>query len=296
LDIKKPFMKLYTIICILALVGGPSPAAGPEPMDHPKMSSRLVKTPSGIGFRLAGDRGQRPAPTLFMFGSSAQTSVEMESFNTLGFILARDGFLSVGIDAPGHGEDVRPGEPAGLSAWRSRLEAGEDFLATFEGRFTAVLDYLVKEGYSDAHRIAVCGSSRGGFLALHAAANDPRVRAIVVFAPVTDLLQVREFKGMKDPSAASRLDVMDLAGKLAGRALCLSISYNDERVGTRHAIDFALHLMELSPAQKRPMTGLWSDDDIKLTVTPAQGAEGHSTFQTAHEEAAAWLLRRFGKR
>src|SRR5258705_7945558 len=48
------------------------------------------------------------SPTLFMFGSSAQESVEMESFNALGFILARDGFLSVGLDAPGHGEDVRP--------------------------------------------------------------------------------------------------------------------------------------------------------------------------------------------
>jgi hypothetical protein len=89
---------------------------------------------------------------------------------------------------------------------------------------------------------------------------------------------------------------MTLAGKLADRALLLSISYNDERIGSRHAMDFALRLMELSPAQKRPMNGLWSGDEIKLTVTPAQGAEGHSTFQTAHEEAAAWLLRRFGKR
>jgi pimeloyl-ACP methyl ester carboxylesterase len=194
---KKPCMKLYTIACMLALAGGPSLAASPERMDHQKMTSRLVTTPYGIRFRLAGDRGQRPAPTLFMFGSSAQESVEMESFNTLGFILARDGFLSVGLDAPGHGEDMRSGEPAGLAAWRTRLEAGEDFLGGFVGRFTAVLDYLVKEGYSDSNRVAVCGSSRGGFLALHAAANDPRARAIVVFAPVTDLLQVREFKGMK---------------------------------------------------------------------------------------------------
>ena len=101
---------------------------------------------------------------------------------------------------------------------------------------------------------------------------------------------------MKGPSAAARLDVMTLTGKLADRPLWLSISYNDERVGTRHAIDFALRMMELSHKYRKPMTGLWSDDEIKLTVTPSQGAEGHSTFQTAHEEAAAWLLRRFGKR
>jgi hypothetical protein len=117
-----------------------------------------------------------------------------------------------------------------------------------------------------------------------------------VFAPVTDLLAVREFKGMNNASAAARLDVMTLTGKLTGRPMWLSISYNDERVGTRHAIDFALRLMELSPSYRKPMTGTWSDDAIELIVTPAQGAEGHSTYAAAHEEAAAWLLRRLGKR
>jgi pimeloyl-ACP methyl ester carboxylesterase len=260
------------------------------------MKSKRLTTPSGEAFALVGERGPHPAPTLFMFGSSAKDSVELESFNTLGHLLARNGFLSVGIDTPGHGEDVRPGEPAGLAAWRARIEKGEDFLTVFNKRFTAVLDYLIREGYSDPQRIVVSGSSRGGFLALHAAADEPRARAVIVFAPVTDLLAVREFKDMKDPSAAARLDVQTLTGKFSDRALWLSISYNDERVGTRHAMDFALRVMELSPAQRRPMTGLWSDDEIKLIVSPAQGAEGHSTFEASHEEAAAWLLRRFGNR
>src|SRR5262249_22135351 len=131
---------------------------------------------------------------------------------------------------------------------------------------------------------------------LHAAADEPRARATIVFAPVTDLLAVREFKGMKDPSAAARLDVMTLTGKLAGRPLWLSISYDDERVGTRHAIDFVLRMMELSREYRKPMIGLWSDDEIKMILSPARGAEGHSTFEAAHEEAAAWLLRRLGQR
>ena len=37
-----------------------------------------------------------------------------------------------------------------------------------------------------------------------------------------------------------------------------------------------------------------SIDDILLTVGPSQGAGGHSTHRNAHEEAAAWLLRRVG--
>jgi alpha-beta hydrolase superfamily lysophospholipase len=281
---------------MLALAFLPPLSAGPDPADRPKMKSKRLTTPSGVAFALIGERGAHPAPTLFMLGAAAQQSVELESFNTLGHILAREGYLSVGIDAPGHGEDVRPGEPTGLSAWRARLEKGEDPVTIFKERFTAVLDYLVKSGYSDPQRIVVSGSSRGGFLALHAAAGEPRVRATIVFAPVTDLLAVREFKGMGNASAAAHLDVMTLTGKLAARPLWLSISYNDERVGTRHAIDFALRMMELSREYRKPMNGLWSDDEVKLILSPARGAEGHSTFEAAHEEAAAWLLRRLAKR
>jgi hypothetical protein len=101
---------------------------------------------------------------------------------------------------------------------------------------------------------------------------------------------------MSNSQAAARLDVMTLTPKLTGRPIWLSISYNDERVGTRHAIDFALRLMELSPAYRKPMTGSWSDDAIKLILSPAEGAKGHSTYAAAHEEAAAWLLRRFRNR
>jgi alpha-beta hydrolase superfamily lysophospholipase len=287
--------RLFAAACTLALTFILSLSSG-SPANRPKMKSKRLTTASGVAFRLLGERGPRPAPTLFMFGSSAQDSVELDSYNTLGHILAREGYISVGIDTPGHGEDVRPGEPQGLLAWRTRLEKAEDFLGAFKERFTAVLDYLVHKGYSDPQRIVISGSSRGGFLALHTAAGEPRALATIVFAPVTDLLAVREFKGMKDPSAAARLDVMTLTGKLTDRPLWLAISYNDERVGTRHAIDFTVRMMELSRAYRKPMIGSWSDDETKLILSPARGAEGHSTFEAAHEEAAAWLLRRFGKR
>src|SRR5262249_8335634 len=135
---------------MLVLTFIPSLAPGQNPSDHAKVKSKRLTTPTGIAFVLVGELGPRPAPTLFMFDASAQDSVELGSFNTLAHILARDGYLSVGIDAPGHGEDIRPGEPAGLSAWRARLEKGEDFLTGFKQRFTAVLDYLVKEEYSDS--------------------------------------------------------------------------------------------------------------------------------------------------
>src|SRR5215467_7607701 len=91
--------------CMLALTFIPSLAPGQDQSGHTRVKSKRLTTPTGVAFVLVGERGPHPAPTLFMFGASAQDSVELQSFNTLGHILARDGYLSVGIDAPGHGED-----------------------------------------------------------------------------------------------------------------------------------------------------------------------------------------------
>ncbi len=256
--------------------------------------ARIMESPSGIRFALLGKKAVRPSPTLVVFAGAMRRALEEKSANTLGWILAQHDFLSVALDIPCHGDDQRPGEPPGLSGWRHRLEKGENFLAEFLPRVSTVLDFLIQEEYVDPKRIVAFGPSRGGFMALHLAAVEPRIGAVVAFAPVTDLLALREFGDMKDPALALPLDVMSLAPKLATRHLFIQIGHNDLRVGSRHAVDFALKLMELSPSHMKPMQDIWSEEVLKLVITPSESPGGHSTYNKAHPDAATWILRWVG--
>ena len=251
---------------------------------------KIMESPSGVRFALLGEAGKGPAPTVLVFGGGMRAGLEDRS-GTLCWILARHGFLSVALDSPCHGEDQRSGEPFGLAGWRDRLEKGEDFLADFLKRTSSVLNHLIRRRVADPGRIVAFGSSRGGFLALHFAAIEPRVGSVVAFAPVTDLLALREFQGTRDQAAARSLDVMELAPKLAGRRLFIQMGHNDERVGGGHAIDFALRVMKLSPYHMKPLQGIWSKDALKLVITPSESRNGHTTYDRAHHDAAAWILR-----
>jgi dipeptidyl aminopeptidase/acylaminoacyl peptidase len=53
----------------------------------------------------------------------------------------------------------------------------------------AATDWLQSQPQVDGTRIGIMGMSRGGMSTLRSAALDPRLRAVVAFGPVTDLLQ-----------------------------------------------------------------------------------------------------------
>jgi predicted esterase len=242
---------------------------------------KTLQTPSGVSFALLGDKGVAPAPTLFIFAGSADDSLNNPDFAKIGHLLAKHGLLCVSIDVPCHGRDVRNGEQAGsLTGWRSRLEKEGDLVPAFTKKVSAVLDYLIKEGYTDPQKVAACGTSRGGFIALHTAVAEPRIRYVVAFAPVIDLLAVREFAGMDKHEVTRALALTNHADKLAGRAIWLCIGNHDERVGTDLSIAFTRKVVAASVAQKKPA-------NVELHV---MATDGHRIHSTAHEEAAAWLL------
>jgi dienelactone hydrolase len=251
----------------------------PAQKEAPAVKS--MTTPAGVRFALMGEKKAKPAPTLFVLANAAEETLKHATYNHSGLLLAEKGVLCVALDVPGHGKDVRPGELGGLDAWRSRLEKGDPWLADFTKRASAVLDHLIKEGYTDAEKVAVCGTSRGGFLALHWAAADSRVGAAAAFAPVTDLLVLREFHGMEKHAATKALDLREHAGKLAGRPIWVCIGNNDERVGTDQVIGFTRKVVAASLAAKKPAP-------VELHVMPTAG---HSVHDTAYDEAAAWLAR-----
>jgi dienelactone hydrolase len=252
-----------------------------------KVKPALLKTPAGIEFGLLGAKPTAPAPTVFIFAADIDRTLTDPAFNSAGMLLGKRGFLCVALDAPCHGKDARENHASELSGWRERIEQGNDLVGAFSTRCSQVLDYLIAEGYTDATRVAAVGTSRGGFLAIHFAAAEPRVRCVVGFAPVTNLMALSEFAGTTSAPVVQKLSLTNVADKLVGRPIWVSIGNDDQRVGTDDAIAFTRAIVRASRGNRGP-DEVQPPVPVELHVMPSRG---HAIHPDAHAEAAAWIAR-----
>lgn len=266
------------IIAVICLVLHSHTIAA-EPGDLPV--TRKV-TPTGVSYGVWGNPAAKAAPTLVMLSGTIESTLEKPYFRQCGNELSEVGFLVVSIDIPCHGDQVAEGQPAGLSGWSHRAARDEDFVGEFNSRMSQVLDHLIASGLTDPDRIAVGGTSRGGFLAIHFAAHDQRVKCAAGFAPVTDLSGLSEFRDIQEHPLVARLNLANQAEKLAGRPVWIIIGDRDERVGTQHAMDLAIRLSAAARERDIP-----SNVQIQIMSEP----RGHSTPQGASKLAAEWVLR-----
>jgi dienelactone hydrolase len=268
-------------LVLVALLACASDSLRAQTLVQPHIRS----TPSGIRFGIVGEKGAVAVPAVVIFVKNIERTLEDSECNRLGMLLRlQNGCVLVSLDIPAHGADRRQNEPAaGLSGWAKRVAAGEDFIAPFLPKVSAVLDFLVANGTVDPGRIGVYGVSRGGFLALYFAAAEPRVKWCAAFAPVTDLLALEEFHGMNANAMARSLSLERIASRLTARPIWIAIGNNDDRVGTDNTIRFSRRVVEESLAQGKP-------PDLELHVT---NANGHSRAAGDWEAAAAWALHRF---
>lgn len=264
----------------LALVWTLSTIATSFAEGAPKIMVR--RTPDNIPFGVIGDSGKRPRPTLFVFAHGLEVMGREPVYTEAAVMLSARGWLGIVVEPPCHGEEVRPGEPPELSGWRYRLEHDDDLVSAFNAKTRAVLDFLVEEGSVDPRRVAVYGTSRGGFLAFHFAASEPRVHAIAAISPVTELLALREFHGTSQPEKAKHLDLARLAPKLAGRDIWLSIGNKDDRVNTEAAIAFTRAVVAATARADKPDAII----PVDLLVGPTAG---HSKIERAHELLVEWF-------
>lgn len=109
-----------------------------------------------------------------------------ESHADFGRACADFGWAAVSYDQRGHGDGSKPMTPAVLGDV-SRMAA---FLAARTG--------------VDRGRVCVRGSSMGGFLAIHAAATDPRIAGAIAICPASEEGLRR---GLRDGSLEMRADV-----------------------------------------------------------------------------------------
>ena len=240
-----------------------------------------LRTPSGTALAMLPAQTGGPAPTLLLFALAGTDTLNTEPYGRVGRLLHAQGWNVVSLDLPCHGDDRRRGEPAELAGWAVRVKAGEDIVAAFQARVNDVIEHLVATDVADPARIAVAGTSRGGFMAFQTAAGNPRIRAVAAFSPVTDLLALNEFAGQEENPLVKRLALANEAEKLADRAVWITIGNADTRVDTARAVAFARSLA--SAGQARSLAC-----DVTLHVLPTPG---HYSCSEWHDEAANWLLK-----
>ena len=185
------------------------------------------------------------------------------------------------FDLPAHGERVdRFGE--GITGWRNAFVAGVDPFAQLVEEGRAVLDECVRRGWARPGRIAVGGTSRGGYMALRLLAADDRIAAGAGFAPVTDWRCLAEFAADRERDDLARLRLDQVAEKMAGRHVYLSIGSTDERVSTAACRDLQKRLVQAQ---------LHAGFDASCARFLLTEDQGHTMGTAGYEQGAAFLLK-----
>lgn len=247
----------------------------------------VMQTPQGTHYAVGTEKYDKPAPTLFIIGNP-MAMLEKESMRYLletGEALAKKGWVYVVLDPACEGHDLKPGQPSSLSGWAIHAKAKEDFLGPYLRNCIDVLDHLIAEGVTDPQQVAVQGVSRGGFCALHFAAREPRIKAVVGISPVTNPLALKEFAGVTAEQVAG-ISLDQVLEPLAGRTVWISIGNADDRVSTDDCITFSRRLV--ATTQKlNPQMNLFP---VQLHVGMSAG---HRSPDNAYRAAADFLLQTF---
>ncbi|MDB6169269.1 MAG: hypothetical protein JWM88_2133 [Verrucomicrobia bacterium] len=284
----KTLPRLFSCSAGLLAIGAAMLAlTGLRAADADAVKMTMMHLPDGMRFAVIGAKPAHPAPTLFVLQGTLDVARRDPIYTEVARMLEPHGFISVLLDAPAHGDDHRPDEPAELAGWNARVDRGEDFAGDFAKRARAVLDYLVAEGYADPARVAACGTSRGGFLAFQLAAAEPRIRFIGGIAPVAELTALREFSATKNRALADSLSLSHLAPRLAKRPVWICIGNNDTRIDTDSVLAFTRALVKATAAVQPP--------DVAVPVEViVNSSVGHRSSLHDHQLLAAWLLEQFG--
>lgn len=244
---------------------------------------QYMKTDDGVEFGIwTGDGKPKAAPLLFILSATIEESLGNKYFRQCGDDLGKNhGWLCVSIDLPFHGKLREPGKPNELDGWARAAERGNDFVTDNNLRMRKVLNYLINVGYADTTSLAVCGTSRGGYLALQFAAFEPRVKSVAAFAPVTDLLALREFRKIGQINLLPVMNLCNQADLLAHKNVWIVIGDQDERVGTKSALSFLTTLLN-----ERARSNSKSNVEFNLLHEP----RGHTTPEGARDRAVQWML------
>jgi len=244
-----------------------------EPVEIPYETTTLP------GYLVAAADGDGPRPAVIVIGGIDAFSEEM--YLKIGRALSERGFAALLFDGPGQGEARRRG-----------IYARHDY----EVPVAAAIDWLQARAEIDGERIALVGSSLGGYYATRAAAYEPRLRACVIWGasegidlaklqpggPLENRLrQVQALFGTDDPDELrAKAGGFDLDG-VAARIACPTLIVHGE----------SDVLVPLAAAQ-RTYDEIVHDDKQLITYPPGEPGCTHcqlDALSAAHHDICNWL-------
>lgn len=236
-----------------------------------------------ITVRLGRPENELPTPDQILLLSFAND--RMTSLGTSPYSLAAEAFLGKGhcvlsFDLPNHGSQINHhGE--GITGFRNAFVAGTDPFQLFVKQGQSVVDWCITQGKATAGRIAVCGTSRGGYMALRLLAADTRISAGAGFSPVTDWRDLSEFERERDREDLAARRLSCYADTLASRAVFMAIGNHDERVNTARCCQLYLDILKSKQAAEYDPATL----DFYCTEDP-----GHSCSPAWYQKGAEFLM------
>lgn len=222
-----------------------------------------------------------PLPAFFYFSLSGEESLTLDPYNQPVTFLAEKRLRVFSLTLPAHGKDFNNYQA--MKLWAQDIAQGHDFVTPFVGHCRQVIAFLIEIGYIDPAHLGIGGLSRGGFLAAHVAAEEPLVKIVLGFAPLTQLEALEEFKFLSHDPLVERLSLLPLADKLAHKAMRFYIGNRDTCVGTRTCFDCFQSFAEAAYKHK------YRPPPMDLIIYPSIGQKGHGTPPEIFQSGAAWV-------
>ncbi|MFY7842594.1 MAG: alpha/beta hydrolase family protein [Rhabdochlamydiaceae bacterium] len=221
-------------------------------------------------------------PAVFYFALSSTDSLCVDPFNQPVTPLIGPYLRIFSVSLPDHTENINP--HSAIQIWAQKLNSDPSYLSRFIEKVVDFIENLINLEVIDKDNLSVMGLSRGGFMAMHTAALIPHIKHILAFAPVTDLLKLKEFEHFEQNEDTSPYNLRYAIPKLIKKNIRFYIGNRDKRVNTDACYHFMSSLTDWSYQQ-----GI-SSPPLELIISPSAGHMGHGTLPHIFSDGAKWLL------
>jgi uncharacterized protein len=173
-----------------------------------------------------GGSAEEPAPAVVVVHGAGSRKENHADFARLA---TAAGWTALTFDLPGHGTSDR------------------DFSGAAVDDVIAMADLLAVQPAVDETRLAVRGSSLGGFLAIAAAAATPEIAGVIAICPASGdhlargvrsgRLEMRVGDPLDLEAWLAAQDLHDAVGRIAGRPLILMHAEGDTQIPSEHSAE-----------------------------------------------------------